>query len=163
MTDEVAAHDQIEHHAAYVVHFPPHPARESDPNYRDFDHYHRKNRPTARCYTGERVGFQDCRDAQGKPCVIDTNGQQSGLELHHAHIEFALQQGIDLAALEKDYPGVSNPDEVGAWVESGANFRFLCVFHHRTNAGGAHAISHSDWEGSQYVRGLTGPVEADTA
>lgn len=157
MSDAVAAHSQSVSHA-YVVHFPEHPPRDGDPHYIDFTHYHRKTRATARCYTGERVGFQDCRDAQGNPVVIDANGQMSGMELHHAHVEFALQQGISLEALEKDYPGISNPNEVGAWVESEANFRWLCVFHHRTNAGGAHAVSHSDWEGSQYVRGLTAPA-----
>ncbi len=146
------AHDQHEGHS-YVVHFPEHGARPDDPHYRDFDAYHQKTRSTARCYIGQHVGFQDCRDAQGQPCVIDVNGQQSGLELHHTHIEFAIQNGVDLAALEEDYPGVSNPDEVGAWVESAANLHWYCVFHHRA-AGGAHTASHSDFEGSQYVRGL---------
>lgn len=148
----VAAHDQAESHR-YVVHFPPHPARTSDPHYKDFDHYHRTNRATARCYVGERVGFADCRDAQGRPCDIDDEGQQSGLELHHCHVEFSLQNGIDLAALEKDFPGISDTTNVGAWVESDVNFRWLCVFHHR-GPGGAHTASHSDWEASQYVPGL---------
>ena len=151
-TAAVAAHTGQQSHS-YTVHFPAHPARTSDPHYKDFDHYHRQTRAAARCYVGERIGFGDCLDAQGDPCVIDTAGQQSGLELHHAHIEFSLQNGVDLAALEVDYPGVSNPDEVGAWVETAANFRWLCVFHHRA-AGGAHTASHSDWEAEQYVRSL---------
>lgn len=156
----VPQHDQTEDHR-YVIHYPPHPARESDPHYKDFNAYHRRTRRKARCYIGQRVGYQDCRDAQGNPCVIaDDGSEMSGLELHHAHIEFALQQGVSLAALETDYPGISNPDEVGQWVESAQNFRWLCVFHHRTNAGGAHAVSHSDWEGSQYIRALTGPMKA---
>ncbi len=146
------AHDQTESHH-YIVHFPAHPARVNDPHYKDFDAYHRKNRPTARCYIGEHIGFADCKDAQGHPVTIDANGEQSGIELHHAHIEFALQNSVDLAALEVDYPGISNPDEVGAWVETGANFRWLCVFHHRAE-GGAHTASHSDWEAGQYVLGL---------
>jgi hypothetical protein len=82
----------------------------------------------------------------------------TGLELHHAHIEFALQQGVDLAALEVDYPGVSDPDAVGAWVESADNLRWLCVHHHRGPAG-AHSITHSDFEAQQYVLGLVTPVE----
>lgn len=142
----------------YLVHFPPHPARVDDPHYVDFDHYHRKTRPTARCYVGERIGFGDCRDAQGDPCTIDADGKQSGLELHHAHVEFSLQQGVSLEALEVDYPGISNPDEVGAWVETEANFRWLCVHHHR-GAAGAHTASHSDWEAGQYVLGLISPVD----
>ncbi|MDQ2729210.1 MAG: hypothetical protein M3Y91_15435 [Actinomycetota bacterium] len=148
----VAAHTQAEGHR-YVVHFPPHPARTADPHYVDFDHYHRKTRAAARCYIGERIGFGDCREAGGAPSVIDANGEQSGLELHHAHVEFSLQQGISLTALEKDYPGISNPNDLGAWVETEANFRWLCVQHHR-GSGGAHTASHSDWEASQYILGL---------
>lgn len=151
-TSAVPAHDQAEGHR-YVVHFPPHPARKDDPHYVDFDHYHRSTRPTARCYVGQRIGFGDCRDQSGQPCVIDEAGAQSGLELHHAHVEFSLQQGISLTALEVDYPGISNPDDLGAWVETEANFRWLCVFHHR-GPGGAHTASHSDWEAEQYVLGL---------
>jgi hypothetical protein len=122
----VAAHDQTESHH-YVVHFPPHPARTSDPHYVDFNHYHKKYRAAARCYVGERVGFTNCHDAQGNLCVIDASGQQSGLELHHAHVEFSLQQGISLEALETDFPGISDTTDVGAWVETDVNFRWLCV------------------------------------
>lgn len=154
MTGEVAAHDGVQHHRPYFVHFPPHPAREDDPHYIDFNHYHRKTRATARCYIGERVGFDACADAQGNPCPPPADGgEQAGLELHHAHIEFALQEGISLEALEVDYPGVSDAWNVGAWVESATNLRWLCVRHHRGEAG-AHSVSHSDWEASQYVLGL---------
>lgn len=148
----VAAHDGKQSHS-YTVHFPPHPARTSDPHYMDFNHYHTLHRPTARCYVGQRIGFDECKDAQGNAVVIDAAGQMSGMELHHAHVEFSLQNGIDLAALEVDFPGISDPTQVGAWVETDVNFRWLCVFHHRA-AGGAHTASHSDWEAEQYVRGL---------
>lgn len=153
--NEIPAHDQSTTHR-YVMHFPPHPAREDDPHYRDFDHYHRRTRAAARCFIGERIGFSDCRDAQGNPCPPEEGGRQPGLELHHAHVEFSLQNGISLEALEKDYPGISDAESVGAWVESEANFRWLCAYHHRGPAG-AHTASHSDWEASQYVLGLIGP------
>jgi len=150
---EVAAHAQAETHR-YVMHFPPHPAREDDPHYRDFHHYHQATRATARCHIGERIGFGDCMDAQMHPCPpADDAGEQPGLELHHAHVEFSLQQGVDLTALEKDYPGISDPSQVGAWVESAENLRWLCAWHHR-GAAGAHTASHSDYEASQYVHGL---------
>jgi len=155
MSAETPAHDQHESHQ-YLVHFPAHFPRKDDPHYKDFDHFHRTNRMAARCYVGVRIGFDECKSTNGASTAI-ADGVQSGLELHHAHIEFATQNGIDLAALEVDYPGVSNPDEVGAWVESGINFRWLCCFHHRA-AGGAHTATHSDWEASQYIRGLISPV-----
>jgi hypothetical protein len=149
----VPAHEQAQSHH-YLMHFPPHPARTNDPHYRDFDAYHRANRATARCYIGERTGYGDCTDPHGAPCPPPAGGgEQPGLELHHSHIEFSLQNGVALAALEKDYPGVSDPSQVGAWVESGANFRWLCAYHHR-GAGGAHTAAHADWEASQYVLGL---------
>ncbi|MCL2581298.1 MAG: hypothetical protein FWE35_02460 [Streptosporangiales bacterium] len=151
--DDVAKHVSGETHR-YVVHFPPHPARTEDPHYKDFDAYHRKTRATARCYIGERVGFHDCRDEKGKPTPPPAGGgEQEGLELHHSHVEFSLQHGVSLQALEKDYPGINNKNEVGDWIESDANFRWLCVFHHR-GPGGAHTASHSDWEAQQYVLGL---------
>jgi hypothetical protein len=157
MADPVAEHDQAETHR-YVFHFPEHFARTDDPHYRDFDAYHRKTRASARCYVGERIGFEDCRDAQGVLCVIDANGQMTGMELHHAHIEFAVQQGVSLAALEKDYPGVSDAESVGAWIETADNLRWICAYHHR-GAAGCHTASHSDWEASQYVEGCIRAVE----
>jgi hypothetical protein len=135
---EVAAHTTAQGHK-YVMHFPAHPARKDDPHYADFNAYHRKHKATATCYVGDRVGKDQCSDGP--------------LELHHAHIEFSLQNGVDLEALEVDYPGISNPEEVGSWIESEANFRWLCAFHHRGHAG-AHTVSHADWEAGQYMRDL---------
>lgn len=137
MTD---AHDQAETHR-YAIHYPPHPARTDDPHYKDFEAYRRKTQAVAQCAVGlHRGDFSEC--TADKP-----------LELHHAHVEFALQNGVDLAWLEKDYPGVSNPDEVGAWVESGANLTVLCVGHHRGH-GGVHVAAAADFEAERYVRGL---------
>jgi hypothetical protein len=55
--------------------------------------------------------------------------------------------------LERQYPGVSSADEVGAWVESAENLEWLCQFHHRGH-GGAHVASASDFEGQHFVKGL---------
>lgn len=139
----VAAHVQA-HSSHYDVHYPEHGSREGDPHYRDFDHFHRttKRDPELyRCAVGKRRG--DYSD-----CTLDLP-----LELHHTHIEWALQNGVDLALLEHQYPGVSTPDEVGAWVESAANLEWLCMFHHRGH-GGAHVASASDFEGQHFVRKL---------
>jgi hypothetical protein len=150
---DVAAHPAAQTHH-YVVHFPEHPARPDDPHYVDFNAYHQKYRATARCYVGERVGFDDCRDAQGTGCLPPVGpGEQPGLELHHAYVEFSLQNGVSLTALEHDFPGISDTTVIGAWIETDANFRWLCCEHHRA-AGGAHTASHSDWEASKYVLGL---------
>jgi hypothetical protein len=158
----VDAHDQGETHR-YLVHFPEHPARKNDPHYVDFNHFHRKNGPTARCLFAVHADLDDDPTPArqpGKPHRLIGAGEAragcdttSPIELHHSHVEFSLQNGVDLALLEKDYPGISNPAEIGEWVESAANLVWLCVFHHR-GPGGAHTASASDWEAERYVRNL---------
>jgi len=132
------AHDQ-KVTRSYTVHYPEHLPRKSDPHYRDFDAYRRRTKKTAKCSIGEhRNDFSECAGT---------------LELHHSHIEFSLQNGVDLKWLEKDYPGVSDPNKVGEWVESAQNLLWLCEFHHRGH-GGVHVASSSDFEAEKYVRGL---------
>lgn len=131
------AHDQnITHH--YTMHFPAHPPRPEDPHYVDFNHYRETHIKDAKCKFYDSANPQDCTDQ---------------LELHHAFVEFSLQNGVDLAVLEKDFPGISDPAKVGAWVESDQNFEFLCSFHHRGH-GGAHTASHSDFVAERYVKDL---------
>lgn len=134
----VAAHDQATTHH-YLMHYPEHPPRESDPHYRDFEDYRRRTKDTARCAFAVEVG--------------DDSGCHGGLELHHAHVEFSLQNGVDLKHLEHLYPGISNPDEVGAWVESASNLQWLCSGHHRGH-GGVHTAAAADYEASKWVKGL---------
>jgi len=149
MSDDkaVEAHDQVETRR-YVVHFPEHPARTSDPHYRDFDHIHRewkKDPEKWQCAIGKhRKDFSEC--SLDKP-----------LELHHSHVEFSLQNGVKLSWLEVDYPGISDPNAVGAWVESADNLEVLCVFHHR-GPGGIHTAAASDFEAEKYVSHLIGHI-----
>lgn len=134
------SHDQKVTHT-YTVHYPAHPERKSDPHYRDFAAYRRRTHKTAKCAVGERRN--DYTECHGP------------LELHHAHVEFALQNGIDLAWLEADYPGISDSDKIGAWVESAPNLMWLCLRHHRGDAG-VHVLTSADFEAQHYVRGLIG-------
>jgi hypothetical protein len=140
------AHDQKVTHG-YLVHYREHEAREHDPHYVDFEHFKRQTRATAKCQFGvDRGGdFSECSPTP--------DNWPRGLEVHHAVIEFALQNGVDLALLERDYPGISNPDEIGAWVESGPNLMWLCTWHHRGH-GGVHCATASDYGAEHYVRGL---------
>lgn len=139
-TGTVAAHEQGVGHR-YTMHYPEHPARQSDPHYVDFNHFRQQTHATAKCSIGEhRNDYTEC-------------DLDHPLELHHAHVEFSLQNGVDLAWLEVDYPGISDPDNVGAWVESAANLIWLCRFHHRGH-GGVHVAAASDYEAEKYVRGL---------
>lgn len=141
----IGAHDQQAVHR-YTIHFPDHEPRESDPHYKDFDHLRRtlKADPKRwRCDIGTLRGdYSEC-------------DLHSPLELHHAHIEFALTNAVELKWLANAYPGVDTPEEVGAWVESAENLQVLCRFHHR-GAGGVHNASHADFEAQIFVRGLIG-------
>lgn len=134
------AHNQRVTHS-YVVRYPEHAPRKSDPHYRDFESYRRRTHKTAKCAVGD--GRDDFSECQGE------------LELHHSEVEFALQNKVDLAWLEVDYPGISNPDAVGAWVESAENLEWLCLRHHRGEAG-VHVLSASDFEAEHYVKNLIG-------
>lgn len=135
-----AEHDQAVTHR-YTMHFPDHTPRADDPHYVDFEAYRRKTHATARCAIAVEVG--DTAD-----CDVT-----HPLELHHAHIEFALANEVDLARLEHIYPGVSTVDQVGAWIETAANLLWLCRFHHRGH-GGVHVAAAADYEASRFVRGL---------
>jgi hypothetical protein len=146
---DVPAHDQlVTHH--YVNHYPEHPPRTSDPHYVDFEAYRRRTHATAVCAFAVATGVTSECDAT-RP-----------LELHHSHIEFSLQNGVDLSVLERDYPGVSDPSQVGAWVESAANLEWLCVWHHR-GQGGKHSAAVSDYEAERYVRGLISAAAKESA
>jgi hypothetical protein len=134
----VPAHDQATTHH-YVIHYPQHAPRPEDPHYKDFEEYRRRTKATARCQFA--VDTADASECQGD------------LELHHSHVEFSMQNGVDLARLEHIYPGISNPNEVGAWVETAANLTWLCEWHHRGH-GGVHSAAASDFEASKFVKGL---------
>jgi hypothetical protein len=123
------------------MHYPYHSARVDDPHYRDFEAYRHRTHKTAQCAFAVAVGDTD-------ECDLTR-----GLELHHAHIEFALQNAVDLARLERFYPGVSDRSRIGAWVESAANLEWLCVYHHR-GPGGVHSASVADYEAQRFIRGL---------
>lgn len=136
--DTVSAHDQLTTHH-YTMHYPEHPARASDPHYVDFEEYRRRTKESAQCAFAVRVS--------------DDSECHGTLELHHAHIEFSLQNGVDLERLEHQYPGVSRPDEVGAWIESADNLEWYCAYHHRGH-GGVHVASASDFEAEHFIKGL---------
>ncbi|GFG74421.1 hypothetical protein [Mycobacterium botniense] len=86
-------------------------------------------------------------------CAPGTSRNATARSSSHTHIEFALQNGVDLQMLEHQYPGVGDPDSVGAWVESAQNLTYYCRWHHR-GPGGVHCASSADFEGEHFVRGL---------
>lgn len=134
---EVLAHNQNVTHS-YTIHYPDHYPRPDDPHYVDFEHFRQTHIQTAKCKFADSADSDQC------------TGQ---LELHHTFIEFSLQNGVDVSVLEHDFPGISNPSEVGAWVETDANFEWLCSYHHRGH-GGVHTATAADYQGERYVKDL---------
>ena len=143
MGDVIPAHAQKFTHS-YLVHYPEHGPRESDSHYADFHAYkalRRKNGTWTCDFAVEH------RAGDTSECDL-----AAPLECHHRVIEFATLNAVDLALLERDYPGVSSMG-VGAWVESATNLMLLCRRHHR-GPEGVHTASFADWGASFYVRGL---------
>lgn len=136
--DVTPAHDQAVTHR-YIVHYPDHAPRKGDPHYTDFEAFRRKTHAKAECTVAKAMG--DRSECKGL------------LELHHSHIEFAVANMVDLARLERIYPGVSDADQVGAWIETAANLEWLCTWHHRGH-GGIHVAAAADFEAERFVKGL---------
>src|SRR5438105_4977861 len=151
LPDTPAHVQQVTNH--YSLHFPQHAPRESDPHYAAFNAYHRAHIHEMVCDVGRRLGFEECADAKGGP-MLDQPGHP-GLELHHKILEFSLINEVDLAALELDYPNLTDPDKVAAWAETDANFVWYCAKHHR-GVGGVHHAAYADFEASLYVKDLIG-------
>lgn len=139
----IAAHSQ-KVTRTYLVHYPEHGPRESDPHYADFHAYKATRKANGTWYCDFA---HEHRNGDTSECDLG-----APLEAHHRVIEFAIQNEVDLELLEKDYPGVSSMG-VGAWVESAENLELLCRKCHR-GAGGVHNASASDYTASEYVRNL---------
>lgn len=89
--------------------------------------------------------------------MLDQPGHP-GLELHHHFLEFAVINSVDINAIEKDYPNLTNIELVARWAETDVNFMWLCAKHHR-GAGGAHHAAYADFEASLYIRDLISPAK----
>lgn len=153
--EKTPAHDQTTTNH-YVIHYPAHQPREGDPHYAAFNAYHRAHEKTSICFVGQRLGLDQCADAQGKP-MLDQPGHP-GLELHHKVLEFSLINAVDLAAVALDFPELTDAEKVAAWAETEPNFVWLCAKHHR-GAGGIHHAAAADFEAELYIRDLIGPFE----
>ena len=140
----------------YQIRYPDHSPRQGDIHYAAFNAYHLAHAKTAVCYVGQRVGFDQCSDATGKP-MLTQPGDHLGLELHHHYLEFAVINSVDLHAIEVDYPNLTSLELVAAWAESDPNFLWLCTYHHRSSVGVHHAAA-ADFEASMYVRDLLSKV-----
>lgn len=140
MTD-VPAHDQKFTHSC-VVSYPAHEPRQDDPHYVDFEAWKRLQKANGkyRCAWAAKTGDDsECDSA-------------APLEAHHAHIEFALANAVDFAHLEHQFPGISDPSQVGAWIDSDPNLVLYCRKHHRGMGAGVHDLDSAMFEASHFVK-----------
>jgi hypothetical protein len=130
MTTE--AHDQaLTLHI--LTHVPAHEPRETDPHYHLFEAAKRRMK-AAGLYK----------------CAIADDYCGGPLELHHSHIEFSQQGGMDLDKVNQQLGLHLADDEAFAeWIESPGNLEVLCAVHHRTYYG-VHVIPGPLWEPLRY-------------
>ena len=130
------------HH--YIVKYPEHDPRASDPHRHDFLEWKRRRKEsgTWHCdFATEHRGGDAAECDLARP-----------LEAHHKLVELAMMNEVDFALLEADFPGIS-AQSVGEWIDGDANLTLLCVAHHR-GPGGVHTASASDFTSEFYVRNL---------
>ena len=136
MTD---AHDQRQS-VSITWHYPPHEVREHDPYHAEFERVRRQLK------------------AQGLlRCVVCGSDQQ--VELHHSHVEFSLQNGVDVERLNEALGLHLTPEDFAAWIDSAGNLEPLCVTHHR-GAEGIHLLPEPAWNVLRVWKDGVRPVEA---
>lgn len=127
-----AAHDQaLTLHI--LTHVPAHEPRETDPHYHLFEAAKRRMK-AAGLYK----------------CAIGDDYCGGALELHHSHIEFSQQGGMDLDKVNQQLGlHLADDEAFAAWIESPGNLEVLCAVHHRTHYG-VHVIPGPLWEPLRY-------------
>lgn len=110
-----------------LVAYPPHEPRTASATYRR-THDHLVNELDAPCW------ICGVRKTQG-----------GAMETHHAHFEWASQNGLDLAKVTADWPDIHDRDQLAEWIDSEGNMLVLCAVHHRGQHTGIHSISYPGW------------------
>lgn len=120
-----------------LVAYPKHEPRSASPTYKK-THRHLVYDLDAPCWT----------------CGI-RHSQGGAMETHHAHFEWASQNGLDLSKVTADWPDITDRDKLAEWVDSEGNMLVLCAVHHRGQHTGIHAISYPAWLLQRYQGDFT--------
>lgn len=82
-----------------------------------------------------------------EPCWICgiKHSQGGSMETHHAHLEWAAANGVDIARITLDFPDVTDEAALRKWLDSEGNMTVLCAAHHRGQHTGIHEISYPAW------------------
>lgn len=123
---ETPAHNQSQS-ITLLRHYPAHEPRASDPWYPEFEQVRAKL---------VAQGLMVCH-VKNADCAGD-------MQLHHKYVEFAYQNAVDPATLDRLLGLSLTGDDLAQWVESEANLVPLCEAHH-VGAVGIHMIPAADW------------------
>lgn len=112
--------------------FPDHEPRDEDPHYSVF-----------------RAARKQLKKDGRLVCFIcgAENTKESPIELHHHHVEWSLQNGVDLEKFFRCHDTEVKErtrEELSRWTDSIENVLPLCQHHHR-GAGGIHCLPHPQW------------------
>lgn len=125
-----AAHQQ-KSSATWLAYYPDHAPRSDDPHYSLFE--------AARAEmikTGQ--GCWRCRNLLH-------------LEAHHAMLEFAVINGIDLARFHVDFPSIDSIEELREWAAGPGNLEILCRDCHR-GVYGVHSVPYPAWVWARWAK-----------
>jgi|SRR5579885_940943 len=137
-----AAHTQHQH-IDLLRHYPDHSPRAKDPHYRLFNAAKRRLKE------------------QGLwKCVIANEDCAGPTQLHHAHVEFAYQNAVDIGRLNELLGLHLDEQSFAAWVESPGNLEPLCERHH-LGIVGVHLIPSADWDVVRVHKEAFAPVVVD--
>ena len=82
-----------------------------------------------------------------EPCWICgiRHSEGGAMETHHAHVEWAAVNGIDLDLIIRDFPEIRDTVTLRHWLDSEGNMLVLCEQHHRGSRTGIHSITYPAW------------------
>jgi hypothetical protein len=126
--------------------FPPHIPRTSDTHYRWFEEARARLKKS-----GKLV------------CWINNHDCQGEIQLHHALIEYALINDVDIEKFKHLYPEfhVLNDEDFYRVVESEGALTCLCFRHHIGDLG-IHVIPYPGWVVQRVLKdGVEPPVEKE--
>jgi hypothetical protein len=122
---------------------PPHPPRETTPEYAKAHHFlvHEKKAPCEVC--GVTI------DTLSDPARNPFGAIQ--IETHHWPIERSLAAACDPMKVHRDFPQVYDQASLMTFVDSPANLKVLCDIHHRSVERGIHHLLMQDWAVLPYL------------
>lgn len=125
-----------------LEHIPSHEPRAGDKHYAAFNAARRRLK---------KAGLLKC-------VVCGSEGtREQPIELHHSHVEFSFQNGVDVAKLNELYGLHLDETSFTDWINSPGNLEPLCLTHHR-GLEAVHLLPEPVWNAVRIWRDDLPPV-----